>query len=995
MSIVDTVLHKIFGTPHERKVKQLRPVIAKIHEACKALATLDDAELAAKSAEFREKLNNGATLDDIKVEAFAVCREACDRRLGIFNIFKPEFGFDFSRLGPELQEAVNKAKAELESGKNEWEVYLPAALYAKVRELYPDSVKPFRMLPFDVQMIGGLVLHEGAIAEMATGEGKTLAAALPVYLNGLSGHGVHVVTVNDYLAGRDAKQMGMVYKFLGLTVGLIVNGLDAEQRRQSYNSDVTYGTNNEFGFDYLRDNMAVEPNQLVQRELNFCIVDEVDSILIDEARTPLIISGPAEDATEKYAKANEISKQLVRNKDFSVDEKDKNIQFTEKGVLHIQDLMHITNLYGEHADWVHFLDNALRAWYLFEKDVDYIVRDGEVIIVDENTGRLMEGRRYSNGIHQAIEAKEGVQIRRENQTLATITFQNYFRMYKKLSGMTGTAETEATEFIKIYNMNTWVIPTNKPCIRKDLQDLVYKSEDAKWRAIVAEIKERHAKGQPLLVGTASIEKSEILHGMLEKEGIPHEVLNAKNHGREAEIIQYAGHKDKVTIATNMAGRGTDIALGPGVTELGGLHVLGTERHESRRIDNQLRGRSGRQGDPGSSQYFLSLDDNLMRIFGGDNVKNLMNRFGVGEDEVITHPIVSRSIRGAQRRVESQSFDIRKHLLDYDNVMNEQRKVIYGLRRRILNGEDIRDEIMNRIEDACDIKVSNYIPAKSYAEQWNLEGLHEDLQRTLGMEYSLTLDEAVSKTPEQVLEEIIELCKVRYDKLTKIIPDADFRNIERRFLLMTIDQVWKEHLYAMDQLKDAIRFHGYAQKDPLMVYKNDGFKMFESCMEKIATLTALRILNIRITLPNGVTVSPDQLQLKSQEQIDAERKAAEEAAAVAGNAGDANAESHPEQSEGSSEASSEQLSAEGAKAAGLAGQAASSETNALSEDQQAQPMPQSALPGTRPNRSAAANAALAAAVKRAQQQAGAKLGRNDLCWCGSGLKYKKCHGKDVE
>ena len=995
MSIVDTVLHKIFGTPHERKVKQLRPVIAKIHEACKALEALDDEALAAKSAEFREKLANGSTLEDIKVEAFAVCREACDRRLGVFNIFKPEFGFDFSALGPELQEAVNKAKAELESGKNEWEVYLPAAVYAKVRELYPESVKPFRMLPFDVQMIGGLVLHEGAIAEMATGEGKTLAAALPVYLNGLTGHGVHVVTVNDYLAGRDAKQMGLVYKFLGLTVGLIINGLDAEQRRESYNSDVTYGTNNEFGFDYLRDNMAVEPNQLVQRELNFCIVDEVDSILIDEARTPLIISGPAEDATEKYAKANEISKQLVRNKDFSVDEKDKNIQFTEKGVLHIQDLMHITNLYGEHADWVHFLDNALRAWYLFEKDVDYIVRDGEIIIVDENTGRLMEGRRYSNGIHQAIEAKENVPIRRENQTLATITFQNYFRMYKKLSGMTGTAETEATEFIKIYNMNTWVIPTNKPCIRKDLQDLVYKSEDAKWRAIVAEIKERHGKGQPLLVGTASIEKSEILHGMLEKEGIPHEVLNAKNHGREAEIIQYAGYKDKVTIATNMAGRGTDIALGPGVTELGGLHVLGTERHESRRIDNQLRGRSGRQGDPGSSQYFLSLDDNLMRIFGGDSVKNLMSRFGVGEDEVITHPIVSRSIRGAQRRVESQSFDIRKHLLDYDNVMNEQRKVIYGLRRRILNGEDIRDEIMNRIEDACDIKVSNYIPAKSYPEQWKLEDLHADLQRTLGMEYNLTLEDAVTKTPEQVLDEVIGLCKTRYDKLTKIIPDADFRNIERRFLLMTIDQVWKEHLYAMDQLKDAIRFHGYAQKDPLMVYKNDGFKMFESCLEKIATLTALRILNIRITLPNGMTVSPDQLQLKSQEQIDAERKAADGSASSPTDKVPASTEQgRSEPAEGTSAESAEQLSSEGAKAAGLAGQAASSESNALSEDQPAnQPMSQSALPGTRPNR--VMNPALAAAVKRAQKQAGAKLGRNDLCWCGSGLKYKKCHGKDVD
>ncbi len=982
MSVVDTVLHKIFGTPHERKVKQLRPVIAKIHEAKQALEALDDAALAAKSAEFREKLKNGATLEDIKVEAFAVCQEACDRRLGIFNIFKPEFEFDFSRLGPELQGAVETAKAELASGKNEWEVYLPAALYAKVRELYPESVKPFRMMPFDVQMIGGLVLHEGAIAEMATGEGKTLAAALPVYLNGLSGHGVHVVTVNDYLAGRDAKQMGLVYQFLGLTVGLIVNGLNSEQRRKSYNSDVTYGTNNEFGFDYLRDNMAVEPSQLVQRELNFCIVDEVDSILIDEARTPLIISGPAEDATDKYAKANEIAQKLIKNKDFSVDEKDKNIQLTEKGVNHVESLMQITNLYGEHADWVHFLDQALRAWHLYERDVDYIVRDGEIIIVDENTGRLMEGRRYSNGMHQAIEAKEKVQIRRENQTLATITFQNYFRMYKKLSGMTGTAETEATEFIKIYNMNTWVIPTNKPCIRKDMQDMVYKSEGAKWKAIVAEIKDRHEKGQPLLVGTASIEKSEHLHGLLEKEGIPHEVLNAKNHSREAEIIQFAGYKGKVTIATNMAGRGTDIALGPGVTEVGGLHVLGTERHESRRIDNQLRGRSGRQGDPGSSQYFLSLDDNLMRIFGGDSVKNLMTRFGVGEDEVITHPIVSRSIRSAQRRVEGQSFDIRKHLLDYDNVMNEQRKVIYGLRRRILNGEDVRDEILNRIEDACDIKVSNYIPPKSYVENWNLEGLHTDLQRSLGMEYSLSFDEATKKTPEQVLDEIIELCKARYDKLTKIIPDADFRNIERRFLLMTIDQVWKEHLYAMDQLKDAIRFHGYAQKDPLMIYKNEGYKMFEGCIEKIATLTMLRILNIRITLPNGQTVSPDQLQLREQPKPESEAGAQEAA-----------------QSAETAQAP-EQPSTEGAKAAGLAGQAASSETNAISEGQQAaseaaQPMPQSALPGTRPTvRRTYTNPAVAAAARRAQQ-AGPKLGRNDPCWCGSGLKYKKCHGKDAE
>ncbi|PWJ63355.1 MULTISPECIES: preprotein translocase subunit SecA [unclassified Fibrobacter] len=978
MSIIDTVLHKVFGTPHERKVKQLRPVIAEINKVRESLESLDDAALAAKSAELREKLKNGSTLDDIKVEAFAVCKEACDRRLGIFNIFKPENNFDFSQLG-DLQKYTDAAKAELESGKNEWEVYMPAAVYAKVRELYPNSVKPFRMMPFDVQMIGGLVLHEGAISEMATGEGKTLAAALPVYLNALSGKGVHVVTVNDYLAGRDAKQMGMVYKFLGLTVGLIVNGLDPAQRRESYNSDVTYGTNNEFGFDYLRDNMAVDPSQLVQRELNFCIVDEVDSILIDEARTPLIISGPAEDATDKYAKANEIAKKLVKNKDFGVDEKDKVIQLTSKGVAHIEEILQITNLYGEHADWVHFIDQALKAWHIYTRDVDYIVRDGEIIIVDENTGRLMEGRRYSNGMHQAIEAKENVQIRRENQTLATITFQNYFRMYNKLSGMTGTAETEATEFIKIYNMNTWVIPTNKPCVRQDLQDLVYKTEDEKWKAIVNEIKERHAKGQPLLVGTASIEKSEHLHGLLEKEGIPHEVLNAKNHGREAEIIQYAGHKGKVTIATNMAGRGTDIALGEGVTELGGLHVLGTERHESRRIDNQLRGRSGRQGDNGSSQYFLSLDDNLMRIFGGNNVKSLMTRFGVKDDEVITHPIVSRSIRSAQRRVEGQSFDIRKHLLDYDNVMNEQRKVIYGLRRRILNGEDIREEIMNRIEDACDIKVSQYIAAKSFPEEWKLEDLHTDLQRSMSMEYNLSNEDAVTKTPEIILQEIIDMCKARYDKLSKIIPDQDFRQIERRFLLMTIDQVWKEHLYAMDQLKDAIRFHGYAQKDPLMVYKSEGFKMFEGCMEKIATLTALRILNIRITLPNGMTVSPDQIKLPTPEEIEA-AKAAQAAREAAGEQAPAAEES--------------------AKAAGLAGQAASSESNAISEEQQAQAAqaessaeaPAEASSEGAPRVRRTFTDPKVQAARRAIQQSAPKIGRNDMCWCGSGLKYKKCHGK---
>lgn len=939
MSIIDTLLHKAFGSPHERKVKKLRPIIEEVHKIRKELELLDDADLASKTKVFKDLLASGKTLEDIKVEAFAVCQEACDRRLGVFNIFNPDYGFDFSLLGSDLQGAVNQAKEELASGKPEFEVYLPAALYAKIREIIPESIKPFRMMPFDVQMIGGLVLHEGAIAEMATGEGKTLAAALPVYLNGLSGKGVHVVTVNDYLAGRDAKQMGRVYNFLGLKVGLIINGLNSEQRRESYGADVTYGTNNEFGFDYLRDNMAVDPKDLVQRELNFCIVDEVDSILIDEARTPLIISGPAEDATDKYTKANALVQNLSRGKDFTVDEKNKSIQITEKGVTHIEALMQITNLYGEHAEWVHFINQALRAHYLFEKDVDYIVKENEIIIVDENTGRLMEGRRYSDGMHQAIEAKEKVQIRRENQTLATITFQNYFRMYTKLSGMTGTAETEATEFVKIYNMNTWVIPTHKPCIREDKQDVVYKSEDVKWTAIVKEIKRRHEKGQPLLVGTASIEKSEKLSLLLKKEGVVHEVLNAKNHGREAEIIQYAGYLNKVTIATNMAGRGTDIALGPGVVEVGGLHVLGTERHESRRIDNQLRGRSGRQGDPGSSQYFLSLDDNLMRIFGGANVKQLMSRFNIDEGEAITHSLVTRSIRGAQRRVEGQSFDARKYLLDYDNVMNEQRKVIYGLRRRILNGEDIRNDILTRIEDAIDIKASEYIFADRYPEEWNLEGLHTELERSFNLDYRLSPEETMNMKAEAVLDQIIEKSHQKYEKLVEIIPAEDFKQIERRILLLTIDQHWKEHLYGMDQLKEAIRFQGYAQKDPLMVYKAEGFKMFESCLESIATMTAIRIMNIRIQLPDGSSVSPELIVPKPQA---------------------------PQQTIENSNQIKDTPSP-------------------ISQSKHNSSVPASSLPRTRP------------APKNVipVKNEGPKLGRNDVCWCGSGLKFKKCHGKDAE
>lgn len=957
MSIVDKVLHKVFGTPHERKVKRLRPIIAEINKTRKELEHLSDKELALKSDEFRTRLKEGASLEDIKIEAFAVCQEACDRRLGIFNIFDESYGFDFGLLGPELAGAVQKAKEELKAGVPEYEVYLPAELYAKVRELYPDSVKPFRMMPFDVQMIGGLVLHEGAIAEMATGEGKTLAAACPVYLNGLSGKGVHVVTVNDYLAGRDAKQMGRVYNFLGLKVGLIVNGLDSDQRRASYGADVTYGTNNEFGFDYLRDNMAVTPQELVQRELNFCIVDEVDSILIDEARTPLIISGPAEDATDKYIKADALVQQLKRGTDYMVDEKNKTVQITERGVNQIESILKISNLYGEHAEWVHFITQSLRAWNLFERDVDYLVREGEIVIIDENTGRLMEGRRYSEGMHQAIEAKEKVQIRRENQTLATITFQNYFRMYNKLSGMTGTAETEATEFIKIYNMPTWVIPTHKPCIRKDLNDLVYKTEEAKWKSIVSEIKRRHKAGQPILVGTASVEKSEKISQMLKREGIEHEVLNAKNHGREAEIIQYAGHMHKVTVATNMAGRGTDIALGPGAAEVGGLHVLGTERHESRRIDNQLRGRSGRQGDPGSSQYFLSLDDNLVRIFGGANIKKMMERFGLGDDDVIVHPLVSRSIRGAQRRVEGQSFDARKYLLDYDDVMNEQRKVIYTLRRRILNEEDVRQDVWSRIEEAADIKVSQYVFANTFPEEWKLEDLHVELSRCFAINYNLSKEEATSKTAENVLDEVLDLCKKKYDKLIEIIPDKDFRNLERHLLLRTIDQHWKEHLYAMDQLKDSIRFHGYAQKDPLMVYKGEGFKLFEKCLESIAMLVTMRILNIRIQLPNGMSVPPEMLVKRE----------------------DAPKSNNPDEvaPEDKMEVSIAQES--------IPPKPEAPTQTVTNKEPENSPMPQSALPGTRP-------------IRRRPMPVKSdtpKVGRNDPCWCGSGLKFKKCHGKNEE
>ena len=932
--MISKLLQKLFGTQHDRKVKSLRPIVAEMHLARLALESLDDADLVAKSAQFKARLAEGATLEDIKVEAFAVCQEACDRRLGMFSVFEAQFEFDFSRLGPDLIPAVKTALEELQGGKPFWQVHLPAAFYVKMRELYPESVRPFRMLSFDVQLIGGLVLHEGSIAEMATGEGKTLAATCPVYLNALSGKGVHVVTVNDYLASRDAANMGRAYAFLGMGVGVIVHGLTNDQRRANYAADITYGTNNEFGFDYLRDNMASEQDEVVQRELNFCIVDEVDSILIDEARTPLIISGPAEDSTDKYQRANALIPHLKKDEDYTYDEKNKSILLTDHGVVAIEKLLDISNLYGEHAEWVHFVNQSLRAHVAFNKDVDYIVKDDEVVIVDENTGRLMDGRRFSEGLHQALEAKEGVVIRRENQTLATITFQNLFRMYHKLSGMTGTAETEATEFEKIYNMRVWTIPTHRPCVRLDGDDRVYRTEDIKWKSIVAEIKARHEKGQPLLVGTVSVEKSERLAKMLVREGVPHEILNAKNHGREAEIIQFAGHLGRVTISTNMAGRGTDIGLGPGVREVGGLYVLGTERHESRRIDNQLRGRSGRQGDPGASRYYLSLDDDLLRIFGGPQMRARMERFGYKDDEAIEASLLTRAIRTAQKRVEGQNFESRKHLLDYDNVMNEQRKVIYGLRRAILFGESVRAEIINRLEDAVDICASQFVYPGTYPDTWDLVGLSTALRHSFGIEYAPTLVSLDGKTAEVVLDEIVALCKEKYETLERMIPDTDFRQLERRVLLMTIDQHWRDHLLSMDYLREAIRFHGYAQKDPLMIYKKEGFELFQKCLESIATFTSMRLLNIRIEVGAPAPTIPQPAKPQNLVENTAEIKANTEAAQAA-------------------------------------------EQSAVAKN----------TGNGAPRRKAKIN--------KVPVRSGPKPGRNDICWCGSGKKYKKCHGEGEE
>ena len=786
------ILKKIFGSANERELRRLAPLVDQINSLEPEIRRLSDAGLQAKTPAFKERLAQGESLEELLPEAFAVAREA--------------------------------------------------------------SLRVLRMRPFDVQLIGAMVLHNGKIAEMKTGEGKTLVAVLPVYLNALSGQGVHVVTVNDYLAKRDAEWMGKVYKFLGLTVGTIVHGLYDDERRQAYNTDVTYGTNNEFGFDYLRDNMKFSLADYVQRQFNYAIVDEVDSILIDEARTPLIISGPAEESTELYHRINRVGNMLRKEQDYTVDEKSRAVIMTEPGVAHAEKIMNVENLYDpRNIEILHHLNQSLKAHALFKKDVDYIVKDGQVLIVDEFTGRLMPGRRYSDGLHQALEAKEGVRIENENQTLASITFQNYFRMYKKLAGMTGTADTEAEEFKKIYKLDVMVIPPHKKMIRSDNPDAIYKSEAEKFQAVVEEIKDCHNLGQPVLVGTTSIEKSERVSRMLRLSGIKHEVLNAKQHEKEAQIVAQAGQKGMVTIATNMAGRGTDIVLGPGVVAAGGLHIIGTERHESRRIDNQLRGRSGRQGDPGSSRFYLSLEDDLLRIFGSDRIKNLMGRLGMEDGQPIEHQMVSNAIERAQKRVEGHNFDIRKHLLEYDDVMNKQREVIYNQRREILAGANLSEEIGQMVQELTDDLLDQFTDERTMSEDWDLQGLSEAFLQRFGLHLDLQDLNPDNLSLDDLRETAHQQVEAAFEAQRQTIGEEIFQSLQQQIMLQIVDTQWKDHLLAMDHLRDGIGLRGYAQVDPLRAYQKEGYDMFMDMIQRIQADSVRTLFLIRLRQPEEASL----------------------------------------------------------------------------------------------------------------------------------------------
>ncbi len=825
-----SILTKIFGTHHDRLMKKLRPTIEQIAAQESRFKKMTDSELQSQTQVFREKLAQGATLDDISVDAFAVCREASSRVLG--------------------------------------------------------------MRHYDVQMIGGLILHKGSIAEMRTGEGKTLVATLPVYLNGLSGKGTHVVTVNDYLARRDSEWMGQLYNWMGLSVGTIVHNISDSQRKTAYGSDITYGTNNEFGFDYLRDNMKFDAKNFVQRPLNFAIVDECDSILIDEARTPLIISGSSEDSVEKYYEINKVIPHLKRDVHFTMEEKSKSVSLTEEGNSKVEELLGVENVYDiKTIGLLHHIYQGLKAHHLFRRDVDYMIVNNEIVIVDEFTGRLMEGRRWSDGLHQAVEAKENVNVRSESQTLATITFQNYFRMYNKLSGMTGTAETEAMEFKKIYNLDVVVIPTNKPIARTDRNDVIYKNENAKFRAIAADIQEKSKIGQPILVGTVSIEKSEVISRMLDSKGIKHKVLNAKHHEKEAEIVAQAGRYKAVTIATNMAGRGTDIVLGGNpefmakaeiadehseeykaafrkykaqcdvekqdVIKAGGLYIIGTERHEARRVDNQLRGRAGRQGDPGESKFFLCLDDDLLRIFNGETMKRIMERFNFPEDEPIEARMVNRSIEGAQRKVEGHNFDIRKHLLEFDDVMNQQRTIIYGLRREILDGDfnNLERRILDLLGDTTSEILDVYAAEGAKPSDWNLKGLSLALVKQFGLEMSF--DDNLSD-PQALTKSVSEAVKKVFEEQKERLGPEVYPNVLKMLYLQTIDGLWKEHLKGVDKLKEGINLRAYAQKDPLVEYKKEAFMAFENVLNLIRTDTLEKIIKVKVVTPDQVREMKEEM-----------------------------------------------------------------------------------------------------------------------------------------
>jgi len=810
--MIGTLLTKVFGSNNDRALKQIQPLVKQINELEPPLLPLDDAQLAAKTGLFKERLANGEPLDNLLPESFAVMREAAKRVLGERH--------------------------------------------------------------YDVQLIGGVILHQGKIAEMKTGEGKTLTSTLPAYLNGLTGKGVHVVTVNDYLAARDAEWMGKVYQFLGISVGKIVHGMDDNARREAYAADITYGTNNEFGFDYLRDNMKFTMSEFCQRGFNYAIVDEVDSILIDEARTPLIISGPAEISTELYANVDKIMSHFHPEEHYVVDEKARQVALTDEGIALGEQLLEIENLYDPSSiEQLHHMTQALKAHTLFQRDVDYIVKQGEVIIVDEFTGRTMEGRRYSEGLHQALEAKEHVSIQKENQTLASITFQNYFRMYEKLSGMTGTADTEAPEFKKIYDLSVIIMPTNQPMVRKDYADVIYKNVAAKYRAVVQEIKNLHEKGQPVLVGTISIDVSEQISEMLKKEQVPHEVLNAKQHDREAEIIAGAGQLGKVTIATNMAGRGTDIKLGPGVCEVGGLHILGTSRHESRRIDNQLRGRAGRQGDPGSSRFYLSLEDDLLRIFGSGRISGIMDKLGMEEDEPIEHNMISKAIENAQRKVEGHNFDIRKHLLEYDDVMNKQREVIYRQRREVLAGEDLVDVIKNMISDLVDTVVEEFSQDRLASEDWNWQDFDKRILDTFNIESGWDVQDRTGLNKESFHDKLNVMIAGAYaaQEQRNTIPVQ--RHLERVVLLQMVDTLWKEHLLAMDHLKQGIGLRGYGQKNPLIEYKKEGYNLFMRMIEMVKEQTVSTLMRVQVVQEDEVERLEEEHRKRQAQEIQLNKGAA--------------------------------------------------------------------------------------------------------------------------